>query len=686
MKWAAAEKGEMRTSAERFLIRPSQLSPGLVRSDMPGVSSSFGAPQTKPSPTRQRFQVVKLSLACALLLILLYSGLRGRQRVLFQARVDELTLICNQLQHRLDEVPSATEKLIGSAGAIGQPPASSQDVQSLINTLKSRLSQFDSDFGSSRLSTTQREDIRVCTATLGNAEQRFADALAAVKVANGGEKSLDSRGARILKVQADAYYGLHQLPEALASYQQMLTLEPGRLEILAWIADCQYGMDRMGDAAATYRQLALGDGSRGADLLAQGKVEAAIRRFQKATDIQSWLFDKQGRAEVAGELAAGHDLLGDGFLLQGKGPAVGEYQKAIELRSRLLDKDRQNDVAIALARSEEHLGDALLAHGKTGSAVDPYRKAIELRTSLSQPDALDNVQKELVVTYNNLGSSLLGQQKLDAALEQYGQAIKLATELTNHAQSGVVTDLAVSYNNRGVVRRLQGKNDLAAGDFENAVTLLTQSGPAKDTSPPEQQSPTIAGPKRVGDRIQVKLDVALGYSEKSVEVLARTRLLDQGARRAQGTVLAMSLKNRAYLRLATGKVTDALGDFRTTAEIYTKLLNLDEQNDMAVPLARTLSVVAWTFATYPNDLVRNGRKANEYAVKACELTQWKAAAPLESLAAACAESGNFGDAVKWAEKALELAPADQKAAAHSRLDLYKAGRPYRAAVNAVNSH
>lgn len=87
--------------------------------------------------------------------------------------------------------------------------------------------------------------------------------------------------------------------------------------------------------------------------------------------------------------------------------------------------------------------------------------------------------------------------------------------------------------------------------------------------------------------------------------------------------------------------------------------------------------------------MRDSKKALEYAQKACELTSYKYANDLESLAAAYAELGNFEKAVKWQKKALELAPAYSKKSvepdyskeslekARLRLKLFQAGKPYR---------
>ena len=77
--------------------------------------------------------------------------------------------------------------------------------------------------------------------------------------------------------------------------------------------------------------------------------------------------------------------------------------------------------------------------------------------------------------------------------------------------------------------------------------------------------------------------------------------------------------------------------------------------------------------------MRNGKKAVEYATKACELTGWKVGFSLDNLAAAHAESGNFEEAVKRQEVAIQAGFANEEImkGARERLELYKAKKPYR---------
>jgi tetratricopeptide (TPR) repeat protein len=61
------------------------------------------------------------------------------------------------------------------------------------------------------------------------------------------------------------------------------------------------------------------------------------------------------------------------------------------------------------------------------------------------------------------------------------------------------------------------------------------------------------------------------------------------------------------------------------------------------------------------------------------LSGWGTAQKIETLAAAYAESGDFDEAVKYQQKALELRgdDADSSNAVRQRLQLYQGKQPYR---------
>lgn len=86
---------------------------------------------------------------------------------------------------------------------------------------------------------------------------------------------------------------------------------------------------------------------------------------------------------------------------------------------------------------------------------------------------------------------------------------------------------------------------------------------------------------------------------------------------------------------------------------------------------------AWLRATCPDARFRDGKKAVTDATIACKLNSWKDAGQVAILAAACAEAGDFNEAVKWQEKALEMVPESQKPELQHCLALYLSGKPYR---------
>jgi tetratricopeptide (TPR) repeat protein len=114
------------------------------------------------------------------------------------------------------------------------------------------------------------------------------------------------------------------------------------------------------------------------------------------------------------------------------------------------------------------------------------------------------------------------------------------------------------------------------------------------------------------------------------------------------------------------------------------LAALGEAIQLAPRDAELLRNRAWLLATCPDAAIRNGKQAIESATRACEETEWEDAAALNTLAAACAETGNFRDATKWQENALAQLPKGDPRTTRYRdqLKLFRAGEPYRSELGA----
>jgi tetratricopeptide (TPR) repeat protein len=142
---------------------------------------------------------------------------------------------------------------------------------------------------------------------------------------------------------------------------------------------------------------------------------------------------------------------------------------------------------------------------------------------------------------------------------------------------------------------------------------------------------------------------------------------DRYIRRNGNSGLAYSLRGLAW---------GYCGEYGKAGEDLKIAIRLDAADGLVC------SNVAWFLATCRNDNSRDGTKAVEYAKKGCEVTGWDAPFAVSALAAANAEVGNFDDAVKWQQRAIELAMKNRLTASNvgeyrTQLEQYQAHMPHR---------
>jgi tetratricopeptide (TPR) repeat protein len=121
-----------------------------------------------------------------------------------------------------------------------------------------------------------------------------------------------------------------------------------------------------------------------------------------------------------------------------------------------------------------------------------------------------------------------------------------------------------------------------------------------------------------------------------------------------------------FLRM--GRADDALAH-------YDKALALEPHDTQAANNA------AWILATWPDARIRDGKKAVALAEDANAFTKESSPIIGATLAAAYAEAGRFPDAIKTAQRALQLATAQGDAARagsiRTQLRVYESGFPFR---------
>ncbi len=93
-----------------------------------------------------------------------------------------------------------------------------------------------------------------------------------------------------------------------------------------------------------------------------------------------------------------------------------------------------------------------------------------------------------------------------------------------------------------------------------------------------------------------------------------------------------------------------------------------------------LNNLSWTLSTSLEDSVRDGKRALELGLEACELTEYKKPHILSTLAAAYAETGQYEKAVEWSQKAVELGretKEPQLEQLEAELESYRKKEPWR---------
>ena len=90
--------------------------------------------------------------------------------------------------------------------------------------------------------------------------------------------------------------------------------------------------------------------------------------------------------------------------------------------------------------------------------------------------------------------------------------------------------------------------------------------------------------------------------------------------------------------------------------------------------------LSWVLSTSPQDELRDGKKAVEYGKEAAELTEFKKAHILSTLASSYAEAGDFKNALKWAKKSVEVGEKEKSSQLEDlkkEVEAYKKGKKWR---------
>lgn len=341
--------------------------------------------------------------------------------------------------------------------------------------------------------------------------------------------------------------------------------------------------------------------------------------------------------QIAPELPSAWNNLGCAMVAQ------KQYAEAAEAFERVIRSKPH------LADAQSNLGNALFGLGRFKEAIEHFREAVR-------------IDPEDARAQYNLGNALSQNNQLEEGIHYLQMAIKLDPR---YPEAHIF--LAGTF-----VR--QGKLDEAATEYQRALAIAPTS-----------------------------LSALYGYAS----LMASQGKWDEAARQYQAIVHLVSNDNQARLNLgiaqaAQGKVDDAIDSLAAVlrASPNNVLANYQMAAAMAdqhrfkeaiqfyrtalkssPDLAEAMNNLAWILASCPDGELRNGAEAVQLAERACQLTEYKQAVIVGTLAAAYAEAGRFPEAITAAEKARTIAETDGENAVVARntelLELYRSGKPYR---------
>jgi protein O-mannosyl-transferase len=239
-----------------------------------------------------------------------------------------------------------------------------------------------------------------------------------------------------------------------------------------------------------------------------------------------------------------------------------------------------------------------------------------------------HINPEFFMARDTLGNLLMEEDKTNEAIECFEESIRHDSKSKS------------SYINLGAALSKQGNQAEAIKCINKALELDPQYEDAR-----------------------TKIGTALLLSGKPKEAIAE---FNEGFKTSTDRM-------EVYVNLAIAY--NQLGDKNQSMRCCEKAIKLNTEN------SEVLNNLAWLLATNSGTSADNIKKSIGFARNACEITHYKKADLLDTLAVTYASAGRFDEAMNMADKAIKIAidSGNNNLAGEieKRIKFYKAGQPYR---------
>ncbi|REK08284.1 MAG: tetratricopeptide repeat protein [Planctomycetota bacterium] len=408
--------------------------------------------------------------------------------------------------------------------------------------------------------------------------------------------------------------------------------------------------------------------SQRAELVCEELFEHPVRPSRAQLLLRMALSDLERTTALHAEQPQAQYLLGRLYTHLGQ---ADKARQALDVAVRLTDDDPvAKSKALVVRASLQEDPEARLADYDAAAALTPGDPAVmrfrgmhhmteeNVELAIADFKTAVEIDPEDADTYEALGMAQAVAEEHDASLESFNKAIELRPR-----SPGALT-------HRARLRALKGDYPAALADVEKAMqqrpgsvqALLLHASLLATTGKLEPALAELNVLRQVlPNNPEVLLQVGTLYQAKKEEAKA-IEVFDQLL--AGDPKHAAGLRGRADTYLNLGRQAEAIADYEAALKV--------EPNNSGV-----LNNLAWVLATSPKEDLRDGKRAIELAKKACELTDYKQAHIISTLAAGYAEIGDFDEAINWSQKAVDLGTGPAKAQLAQELESYHARQPWR---------
>jgi tetratricopeptide (TPR) repeat protein len=300
-----------------------------------------------------------------------------------------------------------------------------------------------------------------------------------------------------------------------------------------------------------------------------------------------------------------------------------------------------------------HLGNTLINEGKIDEAILCYNGALK-------------VVPNCVGAYVDLGNALAIKGELNQAVTYYKKALQYKTDYFD-AHCNLATTLVRQGKLNEAIEHYDASLRLEPNRPEvhyEMANVLVKQGRLKEA---------VA---HYNEALKLKPDYLEAHSNMARALAMQGKLTEAVEHWEQ---LVQISPEEWMLHNSLGMAYHLLGQSDKAIIHWEEALRLKPEN------VKVINQLAWLLATCEDPNYRSAARAVELGEQGCELTDYKDQRLLDTLAAAYAEAGRFDEAIKTAEKALELAKLSREeqlvVSIGRRLELYRQGQAYHESDN-----